>query len=66
MKYVLRIIVSPFVLGLFLGIHLTEVFKRLFEFIKYGGEWANYEDRNEKATIKKIYKELKTKHGSTK
>ena len=58
MYYILRIIASPFILGLILVAHIFYSIKRTLHFIKYGGEFINY-DKDERATIQKIYEEMK-------
>jgi hypothetical protein len=60
MKYIKRILAAPFVFGLVLITHVFFAFKRTIYFIKYGGEFSNY-NKNEKATIQAIYEELKNK-----
>lgn len=54
----LRIIASPFVLGLILIAYILGAFKRWVQFLKYGGEWINY-DKDETVTIQKIYEEIR-------
>lgn len=58
MKVFKRIIVSPFVFGLLLTTHIFFVFKRTWGFLKYGGEWIDYNKKNEVKTIKDIYNKL--------
>ncbi len=58
MRYIIRIISSPFILGLVLITHISFAFKRTFDFIRYGGEFSNY-DKNERATIQDVYEKLK-------
>lgn len=58
MKYIKRIIVLPFVIGIVLMAHLIFVVKRTIDFVKYGGEFIQY-DQEENKTIKDIYEEIK-------
>lgn len=60
---ILRIIVSPFILGLMLIKYNYACIERLFYFLKYGGEWINY-DKEENLTIKKVYEVLKKNNES--
>jgi hypothetical protein len=60
MKITLKIIESPFLLGMLLVFHTYTSFKNTYLFIKYGGEWITYND-TDKPTIYKIYQELKAK-----
>lgn len=55
---VLRLLVSPFVFALLFIAHNLFVIKRFYHFLKFGGEYINFE-QNEKATIQDIYNELK-------
>ena len=55
---ILRIIVAPFVLGIILTAYIYFSFRRTYHFIKYGGEWINY-DRDDRITIQDIYQKLK-------
>lgn len=54
----IRIIVSPFVFMLLFITHNLFVLRRFWHFLKFGGEYVNFEE-NEKATIQDIYNELK-------
>lgn len=47
--------------GILFVAHFTFVIKRLFGFIKYGGEASIYE-KNELKTIQDIYKLIKSQH----
>lgn len=56
--FFIRILASPAVfMIIFLG-HNFFVLKRFWHFLKYGGEYVNFE-QNERATIQDIYNELK-------
>lgn len=57
-KFLTRILVSPFVFMLIFISHNLFIFKRFWHFLKYGGEYINFEE-NERGTIHKIYEELK-------
>jgi hypothetical protein len=59
-KLFLRYAASLFVLGLILIAALFNAFRRWIAFLKYGGEWINYE-KDEKTTIQDIYNQLKNK-----
>ena len=58
MKIIIRILGFPFVLGLIFLSYNIRAFKRAIDFLRYGGEWINY-DKNERITIQKIYEELR-------
>jgi hypothetical protein len=61
MKYVKRIIALPFVIG-FTTVHFVSVLLKISRnWILYGGEAVTYE-KDDKATIYDIYKELKKQH----
>jgi len=57
-NFIVRIIAFPFVFALIFIAHNIFVIKRTFHFLKYGGEYVNFEE-NEKPTILEIYKMLK-------
>jgi hypothetical protein len=59
MNIILRIIASPFVFCLFIIIHAWIPIKGTFLFLRYGGEFMAYL-KDDKATIAKIYEELKS------
>jgi len=60
MKYILRILVLPFVIGLILVKFNYLGLKRCYYFLLYGGEFINYE-KDDSKTIKEIYEELVNK-----
>ena len=65
MKTVIRIIASPFVFCIqFIWLTFC-CFKNTFLFIKHGGEWITYNDDYTKATMYRIFEELK-KHSEAK
>ena len=53
-----RIIVSPFIFAILFITHNLFVLRRFWHFLKFGGEYINFEE-NEKATIRDILIELK-------
>jgi len=53
-----RILVSPLIFCILLISHNLFVLKRFYHYLKYGGEYINFEE-NEKPTIMAIYAELK-------
>ena len=57
-KFGLRLITFPFVFALIFISHNLFVLKRTYHFLKYGGEYINFE-QNEKATIQGIFEMLK-------
>jgi len=61
MKYVTRLLVWPFVLGILIVAHLGFALTRSFSFIKYGGEWNTY-SKEDIATMGSIYAEIKVKN----
>lgn len=63
MKYIKRIIVLPFVLGIVLVAHLIFVAKKAIHFVKYGGEFIQY-DQDEYKTISNIYEEIKSQRSN--
>lgn len=58
MKYIIRILVSPFVLLLLIIALAKDVFIKMYLFLRYGGEWITYYSSNQKKTINDIYHEL--------
>ena len=57
-KFGLRLIVFPFIFALLFIVHVAFVLKKTYHFLKYGGEYINFE-QNEKATIQGIFEMLK-------
>ena len=57
MKYIKRILVVLPVFIILLVTHMFFVFKRSFEFLKYGGELIQY-SKNDAETIHRLYWEL--------
>ena len=53
-----RIIASPFILCILLIAHNFFVLKRFWHFLKFGGEYVNFEV-NERATLLEIFDMLK-------
>lgn len=64
---VLRIVVSPLIFCILLISHVLFVFRRFYHFLKYGGEYINFEE-NEKPSLMEIHamlKELNSKYEKT-
>jgi hypothetical protein len=61
MKYITRIIASPFVFCMHFIASTYIVFRNTFNFVKYGGEWISYVE-TDKNTIIGIYNKLKSNH----
>ncbi len=57
-KFGLRLITFPFVFALIFIAHNLFVLKRTYHFLKYGGEYINFE-QNEKATVNDLFNMLK-------
>ncbi len=57
-KFTLRLITCPFVFALIFISHNLFVLKRTYHFLKYGGEYINFE-QDERATIQGIFEMLK-------
>lgn len=64
MKYILRTITLPFVIGLLLIYMVYYVILKSYHFILYGGEFITY-NKGDKKMIYDIYEQLKTKNGSS-
>lgn len=58
MKYIIRILVSPFIFGLLFVSAMVFIIKNFKLFILYGGEWTSYQ-KNDITTIHEIYLKLK-------
>lgn len=58
LKYLKRVIASPFVLGIMLITHWGFAIKRTWHFIRWGGEFIQY-PKDERVTIESIYHEIK-------
>lgn len=58
-RWFLRILISPFLLIILIIAFIYLAFNRWFLFLRFGGEWLNYEDINESKTIQHIYEKLK-------
>ena len=63
MKYILRIIVLPFVTGLHIVAHLRWLIFDMWNFIRYGGEFIKY-DKDERIKINDLYRKLKELNNS--
>jgi hypothetical protein len=62
-KLVKRLLSAPFVLGLLLVTHNLFVLVRWYNFIIRGGEFINYDNKNDFKTIQDIFEELKKQNG---
>jgi len=59
----LRLLVSPFILGMMIITYFYGAIKRWLYFLKYGGEFINFDkDKDENITIQKIYELLKQQY----
>lgn len=58
-----RIISFPFVLGLLIMAHGLFVIVRTFSFLIRGGEFINYDNKNDPKSIQNIYELLKEQNG---
>lgn len=56
-KIVLRILVSPIILALLIVTYLFHAIRRWVFFLRYGGEWINY-DKDDHVTIEMCYRSL--------
>ena len=57
MKVVQRILAFPFVFGVILIGYNVSVVHRSLLFLKYGGEWINYDKKMNRKTIQDHYNE---------
>lgn len=57
-RFAYRLIVAPFVFALIFIAHNFFVLQRTYHFLKYGGEYLNFEE-NERETISGIFNMLK-------
>ena len=57
-NFLMRIVVSPLIFCILIIAHNFFMLKRFWHFLKFGGEYINFE-QDEKATIQDIYNELK-------
>lgn len=62
MKYIIRIIVLPIIFLIYLYPVLRLFYISLRDFIKHGGEFITYHDKNEVESIKQMYYSLKKLH----
>jgi hypothetical protein len=56
-NFLIRLIAAPFIFGLLLITHNFFALKRFWHFLKFGGEYVNFE-KDERHTILEIYKML--------
>jgi len=59
MTLIKRFLSAPFILCLLIITHNIFVIQRWFSFLLRGGEYINYDDKDERVSILEIYKELK-------
>lgn len=64
-NFLLRIFVSPLIFCILFITHNLFVLRRFYHFLKFGGEYVNFEE-NERRTLMEIYNELKKKNESKK
>ena len=57
-RLLLRIIVSPLILGLLIITYIHHCLRHFVVYIRYGGEWITYL-KNDPKTVQDIYKLLK-------
>ena len=57
-RLLLRLLASPFILGMLIIVYIYYSIRRWLDFMKYGGEFINYEKEDQK-TIQQIYEQLK-------
>lgn len=61
-RLVKRILSFPFVFGLLIIAHALFVLVRSFHFLLRGGEYINYDQKNDPKSIEDIYQLLKKQH----
>lgn len=58
MKYLYRILVLPFILGLtFIGLLILWI-KYVINFVRFGGEFISYTNTTQRKTIEDVFKKL--------
>ena len=60
-KLIVRLVVSPIILALMLITYLMNTLRMFVYFIRYGGEWITY-DNKDIVSIQTIYYQLKDKN----
>lgn len=58
MKYIIRIMTLPFILGMTIIASIAFIFRICKFFMLYGGEWTSYQ-KDDLKTIHEIYLKLK-------
>jgi hypothetical protein len=58
MKYIIRILILPFVMGITLAGLLILWIKQMINFIKVGGEFIVYTQQMDRKTIEDVFKKL--------
>ena len=53
--FILRLLVCPFILGMFIITHIYHIIKRTILFLMYGGEFITYEGKMNRHTIQDVY-----------
>lgn len=62
MKYLIRTLILPFVIGITIPFWILSMLKMWYNFIVYGGEWINYNKRVNKNTIMDVYETVAANH----
>jgi hypothetical protein len=57
-SYILRTLISPFILIIILTRFIYEAIKRTVLFIRYGGEFINYDSGTNTKTIADVYSKI--------
>lgn len=60
-KFIQRLIVSPFILGILICSYTFGCIKHFGMYLKYGGEWITY-TKGDPKRMEDIYKQLKEQH----
>jgi hypothetical protein len=54
-----RLIVSPLILGLMTVYYSIAIFRDWFLFLRYGGEFVKYKEKDPSATLQTVYNAVK-------
>ncbi len=60
-RIVLRFLVSPFILGILIVSYAYGCLKRFVIYLRYGGEWITYHEKDSYKTIDSIYYDILSK-----
>jgi hypothetical protein len=60
-----RIIASPFVFGLMTVSYSIAIFRDWFLFLRYGGEFVKYKEKDPSATLQTVYNAVKERSTKT-